>query len=67
MAEIINLRTVRKQKARADREKAAAGNRAVHGRTKAEKLAERTAAERESALLDGHRLERAKDTPASGN
>ncbi|MCO5084739.1 MAG: DUF4169 family protein [Rhizobiaceae bacterium] len=63
MAEIVNLRMVRKQKARADREKVAAGNRALHGRTRAERLAERATSERASALLDGHRLERTKDAP----
>ena len=52
MAEIINLRRARKQKARADKEARAAQNRTVFGRTGAEK--ERTKAERD---LAAHRLE----------
>jgi Domain of unknown function (DUF4169) len=38
MAEIINLRNARKQKARADKEVLAEQNRILFGRTKAEKL-----------------------------
>jgi Domain of unknown function (DUF4169) len=52
-AEIINLRRVRKAKARADKQVQAASNRIAFGRTKAEKLQaeaeERLAARR----LDG--------------
>ena len=40
MAEIINLRQVRKAKARAEKAAGAAANRAKFGRTKAEKAAE---------------------------
>ena len=56
MAEIINLRQVRKQKARAEAEKTAEQNRISFGRTKAERKlteAEKTLAERR---LEGHRL-----------
>ena len=55
MAEIINLRQARKQRARAGKEIRAAENRIVFGRTKAEK--ERTKAERDMAAqrLDTHR------------
>lgn len=56
MADIVNLRTARKQKARAGRELKAAENRAVHGRRKADLLAERKIADRATANLDGHRL-----------
>ncbi len=57
MAEIINLRRARKQKARADKEARAAQNLTVFGRTGAEK--ERTKAERDKAerVLAAHRLE----------
>ena len=57
MAEIINLRRARKQKARADKEAHAARNRTVFGRTGAEK--ERMKAERDKAERDlaAHRLE----------
>ncbi|MET0529456.1 MAG: DUF4169 family protein [Microvirga sp.] len=55
MAEIINLRQARKNKARADKEARADQNRATFGRTKAEKdltKAERGMAERR---LDAHK------------
>jgi len=55
MAEIINLRNIRKQKARADKDVQAAQNRVLFGRTKAEKLreaAEKSLAERR---IDGHK------------
>ncbi|WP_240229227.1 DUF4169 family protein [Devosia lacusdianchii] len=50
MAEIINLRTVRKQKARAEKEAQASQNRVLFGRTKAEKLKQSS----EKALADKH-------------
>ena len=56
LTEIINLRQARKQKARERREAVAAQNRAVFGRSKAEKRlieSERALAE---ASLDSHRL-----------
>jgi hypothetical protein len=55
MAEIINLRQARKQKARAEKEARAEQNRITFGRTKAEK--ELTKAERELAQrrLDSHK------------
>lgn len=56
-AEIINLRRVRKEEARASAKDAAEANRAAFGRTKAEKSvakAEKNAAQRK---LDGHRRE----------
>lgn len=53
-ADIVNLRTVRKRKARAEKEKQAAHNRARFGRSKAEK--DKTAAEQALARrhIDGH-------------
>ena len=57
MAEIVNLRRFRKQKARAGREEAADANRRKHGMTAAEKKqrqAERELAERR---LASHRIE----------
>ena len=62
MADIINLRSARKQKARADKDAQAQQNRVLFGRTKAEKLkqaAEKAQAERH---IDGHR----KDDPPTG-
>lgn len=53
MADIVNLRLVRKAKARATAPAKADANRIAHGRTKAEKLAARTDADRARRLLDG--------------
>jgi hypothetical protein len=61
MAEIVNLRRARKQRARQDAEDKAQQNRVAFGRTKAERrltLAERDKAARD---LDGHVL--APDKP----
>ena len=57
MAEIVNLRRAKKAKARADADAQAAGNRALFGRTKAEK--QRMEIEREKARreIEGHRRE----------
>jgi len=60
---MVNLRMVRKQKARAAKEQAASENRALHGRSKAEKLRDRTEAEKAETFVEGHRL--ARDTPPS--
>jgi hypothetical protein len=56
MAEIINLRRVRRQRARQDAEDRAHRNRVAFGRTKAERML--TEAERDKAArdLDGHLL-----------
>ena len=55
MAEIVNLRNARKQKARADKATQAEQNRITFGRTKAEK--QLTAAEQALAdkRIDGHK------------
>lgn len=55
MAEIINLRTVRKQKARADKAAQAEQNRALFGRTKGEKLKQAAEKSQADKLLDGHK------------
>jgi hypothetical protein len=57
MAEIINLRSARKAKARAGAAATAAQNRALHGRTLAQKAADQTEAERRERTLDGVRRE----------
>jgi len=46
---------VRKQKARADKEQTAAENRALHGRTKADKQRDRVEAERAAGHIEGHK------------
>jgi len=58
MAEIINLRTVRKAKARADKEATATANRSLFGRTKSEKANEKASSERLTSKLDGAKRER---------
>jgi hypothetical protein len=58
MAEIVSLRRAHKQKARAAKEQAAEQNRALHGRSRAEKKRDRQAAEDAKTFLDGHRRDR---------
>jgi hypothetical protein len=57
MAEIVNLKRARKDKARRDRESEADANRRLFGRTKAEKSADRDTATRARQSLDGKQLE----------
>jgi hypothetical protein len=53
----INLNKARKQRARAARAQQAEENRLRHGRTKAEKEAERLRTKRLETGLDGHQRE----------
>ena len=53
MGDIVNLRSVRKAKAKTDRQNEAQANRAKFGRTKAEKLRDQTEAERTARTVDG--------------
>jgi hypothetical protein len=55
MGEIVNLNRVRKAKAKAEAAAKAAANRASHGRSKAEKAADRAEVTRLGRLLDGAR------------
>jgi hypothetical protein len=57
MAEIVNLRTARKARARADAEATAAANRAAHGRSKAQKQADAAEQSRRDATLDGAKID----------
>lgn len=57
VAEIVNLRTARKSRARAERESEAAANRRRFGRTKAEKAADKDQAERSGRSFAGKRLD----------
>ena len=57
MAEIVNLRRVKKQRAAAEREAEAQRNRVLHGRTKGEKARDRLEAERAARQADGARLD----------
>ncbi|MDB5706430.1 MAG: hypothetical protein JWN66_3546 [Sphingomonas bacterium] len=58
MADIINLRSARKARARAEKDAAASANRQLFGQTREEKRAVRDEQERVARLLDG-----AKRTP----
>jgi hypothetical protein len=58
MAEIVNLRRARKDKARRDREIEADANRRRFGRTKSQKAAEKQGAERTRRTLDGKLIEK---------
>ena len=57
MGEIINLNRRRKARVREAKEAAAAENRVLHGRTRAEKARDAAEATRQRAVLDGHRHE----------
>ncbi len=57
MSEVINLRLARKAKARGEAKQQADQNRALHGRTKAEKERQQIDAARAAKLLDGARRE----------
>ncbi len=57
MAEIINLRSVRKARVKAEKAGKAQVNRAKFGRTKAEKLRDKIAAERAARAIDGAKRE----------
>ena len=53
MAEIINLRMARKSRDRAQAQASAATNRALHGRTRAEKGRDKADQDRVNRALDG--------------
>ena len=57
MAEIVNLKQVRKDKARRERERAAEANRQRFGRTKAQKAADKDAAQRGRREHDDKKLD----------
>jgi hypothetical protein len=57
MAEIVNLRRVKKARDRAEAEQQAAENRVRHGRSGAQKRADRMAEARRQTALDGAKRE----------
>lgn len=75
MAEIVNLRSIRKRKAREQDARKADENRLIHGRSKSQKLLEKTQAEQAVSHLDAHQRQRKtalrlipdSATPADGN
>ncbi len=58
MAEIVNLRQVRKRAARAEKEARAEQNRVTHGMTKAERRKSEDERARAKDRLDGKQIER---------
>ena len=56
MADIVNLRTARKRKKRAENELQAQHNRIKYGRTKHEKTLSKKQGTIEKIKLDGHKL-----------
>jgi hypothetical protein len=61
MAEIVNFKQVRKDKARRERSSEADANRRRFGRTRAEKQADKDAEERARKSHDARRLEPDED------
>jgi hypothetical protein len=55
MADIINLKNVRKRKARTEREATAEANRQKFGRSKSERAAQDAKQTLDERRLDGHR------------
>lgn len=66
MAEILNLRQARKRRGRAEKERDAAANRAIHGRSAAEKAKERLGREIEERRLEVHRRDPSGPTDPTG-
>jgi hypothetical protein len=62
---IVNLRTFRKRKERAEREAEATANRALHGRTKGERRLEDTRRDAADRAHDGRRLDPGDDGPST--
>lgn len=56
MGDVINLRQARKERARKDKEAAAAHNRAAFGQSKADKLHQKIITDLSERRLDAHRL-----------
>ncbi len=63
MGELVNLRRFKKQKARDVAAQQAASNRALHGRTKAERKLGQALEEQSSHLLEGHKIEAPSTQP----
>ncbi len=61
MADIVNLRQARKRKARAEKERVAEQNRALHGRSKADRESDRVMADKAEKFVAGHRREKSGD------
>ncbi|WP_315923799.1 DUF4169 family protein [Mesorhizobium sp. SP-1A] len=67
MAEIVNLRQARKQKARTEKERAAEQNRALHGRPKAERERQDLLRAQSERFVEGHRRDAAGSKAGPGS
>jgi hypothetical protein len=65
MSGVVNLRQARKHKARAEKDRIAEQNRALHGRSKAEKARDKQSAEKSQSFLEAHRRERPASDPGN--
>ncbi|WP_077383544.1 DUF4169 family protein [Mesorhizobium prunaredense] len=66
MADIVNLRQARKRKARAEQERLAEQNRALHGRSKADRERDRSISDKAEKFVAGHRRETSGDADSPG-
>jgi len=57
MGDVVNLNRYRKQKEREERARLAAENRNKHGQTKADRQRRGAQQKKDSARLDGHKLD----------
>ncbi len=57
VGDLLNLRQIKKRAGRDEAAKQAETNRALFGRTKAEKNRDKSQARRSDKLLDGHRID----------
>lgn len=58
MGEVVNLNKARKARDKAEARRAAEANRLTFGRTKAERQATQKERDRDTANLDGHKLDK---------
>ena len=58
MGEVVNLNRARKARDKAEARRAAEANRLTFGRTKAERQATQKERDRDTANLDGHKLDK---------
>jgi hypothetical protein len=65
MGEVINLRSFRKKKERAERQRKASENRARTGRKKSQRQSEKKEKETTVAILEHHRLDKDGDEEIS--
>lgn len=63
MGDVVNLRLIRKRKARGEASAAAGENRARHGEAKSGRKLRQARAESAVRHLDGHRIGRKTDEP----